>query len=197
MHALKNFAFKSTAKWSMLGTVRESDLYGGVLSASLSREYLAFTSEFLHGNESFFTSVLTSILATPKFLPHEYMEYVLPVVRDEATPSSQLPSAVAVEAAHALAFHTGLGASLFCSLQVFTSGNVTAIGTGINSARLAELVDSALADAALPTSSPITAMPSKYFGGSMRISLHEGHCHMPTKYYDCISYQRTITYLVQ
>ncbi|KAF8130166.1 Metalloenzyme, LuxS/M16 peptidase-like protein [Boletus edulis] len=187
-HALKNFAFKSTAKRSTLGTVRESDLYGGVLSASLSREYLTFTSEFLRGNESFFTSVLTSILAASKFLPHEYTEYVLPVVRDEATAASQSPSAVAVEAAHALAFRTGLGASLFAgphtpvtlesvksfAKQVFTSGNIAAIGTGIDSARLVELVDKALADAALPTSSSITATPLKYFGGSTRIGLHEG-----------------------
>ncbi|KAG6374912.1 Metalloenzyme, LuxS/M16 peptidase-like protein [Boletus reticuloceps] len=187
-HALKSFAFKSTAKRSTLGTVRESDLYGGVLFASMSREYLAFTSEFLRGDESFFTSVLTSILTSSKFLPHEYTEYVLPVVRDEATAASQSPSTVAVEAAHALAFRTGLGASLFAGPHIpvtlesvksfakdaFTSGNVAVVGTGIDSARLAQLVDKALADATLPTSSPITAAPSKYFGGSTRIDSPEG-----------------------
>ncbi|KAG8215156.1 Metalloenzyme, LuxS/M16 peptidase-like protein [Butyriboletus roseoflavus] len=187
-HALKNFAFKSTAKRSTLGTVRESELYGGVLSATLSREYIAFKSEFLRGDESFFTSVLASILNTPKFLPHEYTEYVLPVVRDEATAASQSPGTVAVEAAHALAFRNGLGASLFASphspislesvkafaKEAFTSSNVAVVGTGIDSARLAELVDKALADAALPTGSPVTAAPSKYFGGSTRIDSHEG-----------------------
>ncbi|KAG9308700.1 Metalloenzyme, LuxS/M16 peptidase-like protein [Chiua virens] len=187
-HALKNFAFKSTANRSTLGTVRESDLYGGVLSTSLSREYLAFTSEFLRGDESFFTSMLTSVLTTPKFLPHEYTEYVLPVVHDEAAVASRSPGTIAVEAAHALAFRTGLGASLFAgphtpvslesvksfAKEAFTSGNVAVVGTGIDSTRLAELVDKALADAALPTSSPITAAPSKYFGGSTRIDSHEG-----------------------
>lgn len=132
--------------------------------------------------------MLTSILTTPKFLPHEFTEYVLPVVRDEATAASQSPSTVAVEAAHALAFRTGLGASLLAgphtpvSLEsvrsfakdAFASSNVAVIGTGIDSARLAELVDKALADAALPTSSPITATPSKYFGGATRIDSHEG-----------------------
>ena len=58
--------------------------------------------------------------------------------------------------------------------EAFTSGNVAVVGTGIDSARLAALVDKALADAALPTSSPITAAPSKYFGGSTRIDSHEG-----------------------
>jgi len=137
---------------------------------------------------SFFTSVLTSILATPKFLPYEYTEHVLPVVRDEATAASRSSSTVAVEAAHTLAFRTGLGASLFAGAhtpvslesvksfakEAFSSGNVAVIGTGIDSTRLAELVDKALSDAALPTSSPITATPSKYFGGSTRIDLHEG-----------------------
>lgn len=132
--------------------------------------------------------MLTSVLTTPKFLPHEYTEYVLPVVRDEATAAAQSPNTLAVEAAHALAFRTGLGASLFAgphtpvslesvksfAKEAFTSGNVAVVGTGIDSTRLAELVDKALADAALPTSSPVTAAPSKYFGGSTRIDSHEG-----------------------
>lgn len=42
---------QSTAARSALGTVRESELYGGVLSASLSREHLALTAEFLRGDE--------------------------------------------------------------------------------------------------------------------------------------------------
>jgi len=50
-NVLKNFAFKSTAKRSAIGTVRESELYGGVLSSSLGREHLAFTAEFLRGDE--------------------------------------------------------------------------------------------------------------------------------------------------
>ncbi|KIJ58370.1 hypothetical protein HYDPIDRAFT_102804 [Hydnomerulius pinastri MD-312] len=187
-HALKNFAFKSTAKRSTLGTVRESELYGGVLSASLSREYLALTSEFLRGDEAYFTSLLTSIVTTPKFLPHEYTEYVLPVVADESTAASQSPSTLALEAAHALAFRTGLGAPLFAgphtsvslesvkafAKEAFTSGNIAVVGTGIDSARLAELVDKALAEASLPTSAPSTSTPSKYFGGSTRIDSHSG-----------------------
>lgn len=58
--------------------------------------------------------------------------------------------------------------------EAFTSGNVAVVGTGIDSARLAELVDKAFADAALPTSSPVTDTPSKYFGGSTRIDSYEG-----------------------
>ena len=42
---------QSTSKRSAIGTVRESELYGGVLSSSLSREHLAVTAEFLRGDE--------------------------------------------------------------------------------------------------------------------------------------------------
>ena len=42
---------QSTGKRSALGTVREAELYGGVLSSSLTREHLALTAEFLRGDE--------------------------------------------------------------------------------------------------------------------------------------------------
>lgn len=188
-HVLKNFAFKSTAKRSTLGTVRESELYGGVLSASLSREYFALTTEFLRGDEPFFTSLLASILATTKFLPHEYSEYVLPVVRDESTHASQVPSTLAIEAAHSVAFRTGLGAPLLAdahshvslgsvkefATSAFASGNVAVVGTGIDSARLADLVDKALAETPLPSGSSMpSSSSSKYFGGCARINLPMG-----------------------
>ena len=48
---IENERNQSTAKRSAIGTVRESELYGGVLSSSLGREYLALTAEFLRGDE--------------------------------------------------------------------------------------------------------------------------------------------------
>lgn len=44
-------SLQSTRKRSALGTIREAELYGGVLSSSLSREHLALTAEFLRGDE--------------------------------------------------------------------------------------------------------------------------------------------------
>jgi hypothetical protein len=52
---------QSTGKRSALGTVREAELYGGVLSSSLSREHLALTAEFLRGDE---------YVLGPNSLPH-------------------------------------------------------------------------------------------------------------------------------
>jgi hypothetical protein len=52
---------QSTGKRSALGTIREAELYGGVLSSSLSREHLALTAEFLRGDE---------YVLRPNSLPH-------------------------------------------------------------------------------------------------------------------------------
>lgn len=137
----------------------------------------------------FFTSLLASVFNTSKFLPHEYSEYVLPVVRDESISASRVSGTVALEAAHALAFRTGLGASLLASphgtvslesvksyaASAFTSGNLAVVGTGIDSARLAGLVDQAFAATPLPSGTSLLPSPaSKYFGGSTRIASHTG-----------------------
>lgn len=61
-HALKNFAFRSTKDRSALRIVRETELNGGVLSASLSREHLLLTAEFLKGDEAHFIELLANVV---------------------------------------------------------------------------------------------------------------------------------------
>jgi ubiquinol-cytochrome c reductase core subunit 2 len=186
-HALKNFAFKSTAKRSALGTVRESEFYGGVLSASLSREHLALTAEFLRGDESFFVDLLTSFITSAKFTRHEWEEYVAPVVQSESLAASADPATHAIELAHALAFRSGLGSSLFASphnsvtaedikafaASAFSKGNIAVLGTGIDQALLSKLVEKALASSRSSSPTPATSA-SSYFGGESRVETHEG-----------------------
>ncbi|TRM60694.1 Metalloenzyme, LuxS/M16 peptidase-like protein [Schizophyllum amplum] len=185
-HALKNFAFKSTAKRSALGTVRESELYGGVLSSTLSREHLALTAEFLRGDEELFVDLLTTFATSAKFTRHEYLEYVTPIVEGETAAAASNPAVRAVELAHALAFRSGLGASLFApahtsvthedvkafASSVFGKGNIAVLGTGIDQARLAALVEKSSL-ASLGTSTTSTS-PSTYFGGETRLDAHAG-----------------------
>ncbi|KAG9217806.1 hypothetical protein CCMSSC00406_0005176 [Pleurotus cornucopiae] len=185
-HALKNFAFKSTAKRTALGTIRESELYGGVLSASHSREHLALTAEFLRGDEEFFVDVLTSFITSGKFTRHEFEEYVQPVVESESHAATSDPTTHAIEVAHTLAFRSGLGSSLFASphssitasdiksyaASAFSKGNIAVIGSGIDQSSLAKLVEKALASAS--TSSAPTTTASSYFGGETRLEAHSG-----------------------
>ncbi|KXN90755.1 Cytochrome b-c1 complex subunit 2, mitochondrial [Leucoagaricus sp. SymC.cos] len=181
-NVLKNFAFKSTAKRSALGTVREAELYGGLLSASLDREHLALTAEFLRGDEAFFVDVLSSFITSARFTRHEFEEYVNPQVTSDTEVASSNPTIRALEAAHALAFRSGLGSSLFAPMHndididqikeyaasTFAKGNIAVIGTNIDSMTLTKLVDASFANS--NTTAEGTATPaSKYFGGENRL----------------------------
>ncbi|EIW56375.1 ubiquinol-cytochrome C reductase complex core protein 2 [Trametes versicolor FP-101664 SS1] len=183
-HALKNYAFKSTDKRSSLGTVREAELYGGVLSSSLSREHLAITAEFLRGDEAFFVDVLSSYLTSTKFTRYELTELVAPTCEAETSAALSNPATHAVELAHALAFRNGLGNSIFATpghhltaddvrayaQSVFGSGNVAVLGTGIDPAALEKLLEKSLGKFAAAASPASTA--SKYFGGETRVDAH-------------------------
>ncbi|KAG7092072.1 hypothetical protein E1B28_008453 [Marasmius oreades] len=183
-HGLKNFAFKSTAKRSALGTVRESELYGGVLSTNLSREYLALTADFLRGDEEYFVDVLSSFITSARFTRHEYDEYVKPIIESEIHTNLSDPAVRALELAHALAFRNGLGSSLFASehpsltvedikafsQSAFTKGNIAVLGSGISQEVLTKLVDQSLSK--LSSSASSSSTPSSYFGGETRIPSH-------------------------
>ncbi|KIP05970.1 hypothetical protein PHLGIDRAFT_128565 [Phlebiopsis gigantea 11061_1 CR5-6] len=185
-HALQNFAFKSTGKRSALGTVRESEIYGGVLSSSLTREHLALTAEFLKGDEQYFVDVLSSFVTDAKFTRHELQEYVAPVCADEASAAATNPATRALELAHGLAFRNGLGAPLLSAehdpvdveaikayaSSVFTKGNIAVLGTGISQEALSALVEKSLS--ALPAAAAPTGASSKYFGGETRVEGHGG-----------------------
>ncbi|EJF61400.1 LuxS/MPP-like metallohydrolase [Dichomitus squalens] len=186
-HALKNYAFKSTEKRSTLGTVREAELYGGVLSSSLSREHLAVTAEFLRGDEAFFVDVLSSFLTSAKFTRYELQEWVAPTVEAESTAALSDPATRAVELAHALAFRSGLGNSIFATPghhvtaedvqayahAVFGQGNVAVLGTGIDPSALEKLLAQSLGKSFAAASAP-ASKPSSYFGGESRLDAHEG-----------------------
>ncbi|EAU87908.1 ubiquinol-cytochrome C reductase complex core protein 2 [Coprinopsis cinerea okayama7 len=185
-NALKNFAFKSTSKRSALGTVRESDLYGGVLTSSLGREHLALTAEFLRGDEAFFLDVLTSYITSAKFTRHEFQEYVAPLIESDTAAANANPAIRAIELAHAVAFRNGLGSSLYApshpdlyvedvkdfASSVFTKGNVAVIGTGIEQGTLSALVEKAFANAA---NAPAPSTPATtYYGGENRAQVSGG-----------------------
>ncbi|KZS88748.1 ubiquinol-cytochrome C reductase complex core protein 2 [Sistotremastrum niveocremeum HHB9708] len=189
---LKNFAFKNTSQRSALGLVRETELYGGVLSTSLTREHIAYTADFLRGDESFFVDALASSLTSTRFTRYELEESVIPAVASESTHAISDPANQALEIAHALAFRSGLGSPLFIPVQksdltaedvksyaesAFAKDNVAILGTGIDQATLQKLVEKYLGSAPATTGNKIAA-PTKttYFGGESRVQ-HSEHSH--------------------
>ena len=135
---------------------------------------------------AFFVDVLSSIITSSKFSPWELKELVLPVVAEETRVSSVDPALQALEIAHALAFRSGLGSSLFApshpsvtiddvksfATQAFTKENIAILGTGIDSTVLSKLAEKHLAS--LTETGTPTASASKYFGGESRQSVQSG-----------------------
>jgi ubiquinol-cytochrome c reductase core subunit 2 len=185
-HCLKNFAFKSTAQGSALKTIREAELYGGVLSSALSREHLFLSAEFLRGDEDHFLELLAAVLSSTKFSPHEYNELVLPTVQSESMAALQNPRILALDVAHQLAFRRGLGNSLFASphspvtaqqvrdyaQQAFAKSNLAVFGTGISTETLTKAVGSAFGSSSSAASgSSLSGSATQYYGGEHRLPL--------------------------
>jgi ubiquinol-cytochrome c reductase core subunit 2 len=111
---------------------------------------------------------------------------VLPVIEAETLAASSDPATRALEIAHALAFRSGLGSSIFAPAHgsitaedvksfaesAFSKHNIAVLGTGIQQSTLSSLVEKSLGASSSSTES--TTSPSKYFGGESRIESHTG-----------------------
>ncbi|PLW49484.1 hypothetical protein PCASD_01942 [Puccinia coronata f. sp. avenae] len=186
-HLLKNSVFKSTQKRSALSLTRETELLGGVLTSSLTREHLILSAEFLKGND----------------VGRRSDELELHKARicgrsatggDCRVPASQQdPTVVALEQAHQLAFREGLGNSLFVHPELGVSQEAVVeyarssfgeakeqsiVGTGIQADRLAELADQFFAVSSSSSSSSsgpgAPQKSSSYHGGEARITRAHG-----------------------
>ncbi|GMK55246.1 hypothetical protein CspeluHIS016_0203020 [Cutaneotrichosporon spelunceum] len=195
-HVLKNFVFKSTASGSALKTTRETELYGGVLSAGLSREYLYINAEFLRGDEGHFLPLMASVLSSTQFTRHEYSELVLPTVQGETEAAAANSVQVALDTAANVAFRRGLGNSIFASPHspvtldtvksfaqaAFAKSNIAVVGQGISTEALAAAVTSAFGSGASSSSASLQTDKSQYYGGEARIPLdtHSNPTAQPT-----------------
>jgi ubiquinol-cytochrome c reductase core subunit 2 len=142
------------------------------------------TAEFLPADAPFFVDVLTSFVTSAKFTRHEFEEYVAPLVEAETEATLHDPATRAINAAHALAFRSGLGQSLFApehpdlvvedvkafASQAFSKGNIAVVGTGIDQATLSSLVEKGFASASAGSS--VSSPATQYFGGETRIDAH-------------------------
>ncbi|GAA5976477.1 hypothetical protein JCM5350_001704 [Sporobolomyces pararoseus] len=181
-HVLKNSLFKNTNKRSQIQLVRETELLGGVLSSSLSREHLILTAEFLKGDEAYFAEALGDAITEAKFAPHEYAEEVVPQVAAEYEQAIRDSTTYAFDLAHQLAFRNGLGNSLFASPHTavqhstitsfaktaFSPSNLSVIGSNVDASQLKSLVGEFFVSGT-PSSSSISSSASKYYGGEVRV----------------------------
>ncbi|GMF72875.1 unnamed protein product [Aspergillus oryzae] len=178
--ALEQFAFKSTLKRSALRINREVELLGGEVSSTHSRENVVLKAKFLSNDLPYFAELLAEVASQSKFAALA------------ANPEQQ-----AVDAAHSLAFHRGLGESITPSTttpiekylsaealaefaqQAYAKSNIALVGSGSNSAELSKWVGQFFKE--LPSSGSSSqyqlrpGATSKYHGGEQRVSSKAGN----------------------
>jgi len=178
---LEEFAFKNTQKRSALRITREAELLGGQLTAFHTREALVLQANFLREDLPYFTELLAEVISQTKYTSHEYHEEVQDVIHQKQAKVDA--AAVALDAAHAVAFHTGLGAPLYPTPSTpiasylnehsvaafaeaaYTKANIAVVADGASQVGLAKWIEPFFKGVPASGSSSVTAAASKYHGG--------------------------------
>ncbi|PGH33793.1 ubiquinol-cytochrome c reductase core subunit 2 [[Emmonsia] crescens] len=195
---LEKFAFKSTTKRSALRITRESELLGGELAASHSRENVVLSAKFLSNDLPYYVGLLAEVISETKYSQHELDELVLSLVKYSQNGLVANPAAQALDSVHNVAFHRGLGENLvpYASapfgkyveaegIAAFAEGayskpSIAVVASGANTANLSEWIGRYFRD--IPTASSTTGPfspkahePTKYYGGEERIASKAGN----------------------
>ncbi|KAI1162678.1 ubiquinol-cytochrome C reductase complex CORE protein 2 precursor [Nemania serpens] len=190
---LEEFAFKTTESRSALLITREAELLGGQLTAYHTREALVLEASFLREDIPYFTELLAEVISWTKYTTFEFHEEVEGVLHLKQAKLAGDVSALALDAAHAVAFHNGLGASLYplpsTPLKGYLNENAIAdyAGAVYQKSNIALVADGATTKSLerwteqffkrIPASAPsgvaLESKASTYYGGEQRTS-HTG-----------------------
>ncbi|KZF20688.1 cytochrome b-c1 complex subunit 2 [Xylona heveae TC161] len=193
---LEKFAFKNTEKRSSLRITREVELLGGELFAYHSRENLIIGAKFLRDDLPYFVELLGEVAGKTKFTTHEFNEEVAQSIRFAQKHTLGSASELAVNSAHGLAFHRGLGDPISPTSSTplakylsektiaaygqaaYAKPNIAVVANNASQADLSKWVGEFFTE--LPTAAPaklpkLESAPTKYFGGEERISHPSGN----------------------
>ncbi|KAI8630838.1 ubiquinol-cytochrome C reductase complex CORE protein 2 precursor [Xylariaceae sp. FL1651] len=190
---LEEFAFKNTALRTALRITREAELLGGQLTAYHTREALVIQASFLREDIPYFAELLAEVVSQTKYTTYEFHEEVERVLRLKQAKLAGDVSALALDAAHSVAFHTGLGASLYPSPStplkgylnentiadyagaVYNKPNIALVGDGATSTALHKWTEQFFKT--VPSSATsnlkLNSKATTYYGGEQRTS-HTG-----------------------
>ncbi|KAI1411667.1 LuxS/MPP-like metallohydrolase [Hypoxylon sp. FL1857] len=192
---LEEFAFKSTKKRTALRIVREAELLGGQLLAYHTREALVLEASFLREDIPYFAELLAEVITQTRYTTFEFHEDVERVLKIKQAKLEHDVSALALDSAHSVAFHTGLGTSLYPTSTtplksylnefsvadyagaVYTKPNVALVGDGATSAALHKWTEQFFKDVPTSPSSAVTlnTKPTTYYGGEQRTAHTAGN----------------------
>ncbi|RDW93197.1 ubiquinol--cytochrome-c reductase subunit 2 [Aspergillus mulundensis] len=195
--ALELFAFQSTLKRSALRITREVELLGGEFSSTHSRENVVLKTKFLANDLPYFVELLAEVASQTKYPSYELNEIIAKLLKLRQVAIANDSEAVAVDAAHGVAFHQGLGETITPSAHApyektlsaeavaefaknaYAKSNIALVGSGISSAELSKWVGDFFKD--LPSAGTSgqyqlkSNSPSNYHGGEQRISTKAGN----------------------
>ncbi|SPQ20584.1 d9fc39d4-5d9a-44ab-9d22-047791dae0d7 [Thermothielavioides terrestris] len=176
----------NTQKRSALRITRETELLGGQLSSYHTREALVLQANFLREDLPYFVELLGEVLSQTRYTTHEYHEEVEDVIH--AKQAKVDAAAVALDAAHSVAFHTGLGAPLYPTPSTpissylnehsvaafaeaaYSKSNIAVIADGASQAGLSKWIEPFFQAVPAQSPSPLNTAASKYYGGEQRIA---------------------------
>ncbi|OLN86215.1 Cytochrome b-c1 complex subunit 2, mitochondrial [Colletotrichum chlorophyti] len=183
---LESFAFKNTQKRSGLRIVRESELLGSQLTAYHTREALVLEASFFRDDLPYFTELLAEIVSQTKYTTHEFHEEVQPVLRLKQ--ASVSAAALALDSAHSVAFHSGLGSpsNLTPSIPIqpylsenavadfaesaYAKSNIALVADGASAANVSKWAEQFFKTVPSTSSGKLAlnTTATKYYGGEQR-----------------------------
>ncbi|KAI2615161.1 LuxS/MPP-like metallohydrolase [Hypoxylon sp. NC1633] len=192
---LEEFAFKNTKRRQALRIVREAELLGGQLIAYHTREALVLEASFLREDIPYFTELLAEVISQTKYSTYEFHEDVERVLKVKQSKLANDVSAIALDAAHAVAFHTGLGAPLYPPISsplkgylnehtvaayaatVYAKSNIALVGDGATTTALHKWTEQFFKDVpASPSDAAVlNTKPTTYYGGEQRTAHSAGN----------------------
>jgi ubiquinol-cytochrome c reductase core subunit 2 len=165
------------------------------LASSHTREAVVVEASFLREDLPYFTELLAEVISLTKYTTHEFHEDVERVLHAKQAALNADAAAVALDNAHAIAFHTGLGSSLYPSSStpyqkylneeyiasfadvVYSKPNIALVADGAAPDTLSKWVGQFFKDvpAAPRSGQTLKTEASKYFGGEQRTSSSAGN----------------------
>jgi len=192
---LANFAFRNTQRRSTLRIIRESELFGAELKAYHTRENLVLEAKFLRDDLPYFVELLGEVASKSKYEAYVYNEEVVPLIQFAHKKFLASPTDMAVNSAHSLAFHSGLGNTTASASTIpytqylspeaiegyaqvaYAKDNFAVVANGVDHAEFSTYVPQYFAETPNQASGPflLNTEQTKYYGGQERIAHGSGN----------------------
>ncbi|KAF2156194.1 LuxS/MPP-like metallohydrolase [Myriangium duriaei CBS 260.36] len=190
---LTNFAFKGTERRSVLRIQRESELLGAELYSKHTREGLVIGAKFLRDDLPYFVELLAEVASQTKYQEYVYHEEVEDTIKLQQKKFLGDVKELASSSAYGVAFHRGLGNSLYPASSTpinkylsagsisayadiaYAKSNFAVVANGADTSALSKWVNEFFPSVRSQASQSVSREQSKYYGGEERIAHGSGN----------------------